>query len=99
MKKLQIYLDTSIINHLDADDAPELRDLTIEFFNNYVKTGKYDVYISPIVINEIEKNKDTKRREVLLNLSSCGNRLFHLEFFPPHYLICYFLIFLFSALF
>ena len=49
MKKLQIYLDTSIISHLNADDAPDMRDITIEFFNNYVKTGKYDVFISPII--------------------------------------------------
>ena len=32
MKKLRIYLDTSVINFLFADDAPEKRDATVEFF-------------------------------------------------------------------
>ena len=67
MKKLQIYLDTSIINHLDADDSPDMQQITIEFFNNYVKAGKYDVFISPVVINEIEKTTDKNRREELLS--------------------------------
>ena len=66
MKKLQIYLDTSIISHLNADDAPDMRDITIEFFNNYVKTGKYDVFISPIVIDELKKTTNINRREELL---------------------------------
>ena len=43
MKKLKIYLDTSVINFLFADDAPEKRDITIEFFEHYVKTKFYEV--------------------------------------------------------
>jgi hypothetical protein len=66
LKKLKIYLDTSIINFITADDALGQRDLTIEFFNNYIKQGKYEVYISPLFINEIEKTKDERRRQVLL---------------------------------
>ena len=68
MKKLKIYLDTSIINHLKADDAPDLESLTIEFFERFVKTGIYEVFISPIVINEIQRTKDKERKEILLNL-------------------------------
>ena len=29
MKKLRIYLDTSVISFLFADDAPEKRDITL----------------------------------------------------------------------
>jgi len=32
MKKLRIYLDTSIINFLYADDAPDLKKITEELF-------------------------------------------------------------------
>ena len=39
MKKLKIYLDTSIINFLFADDAPEKRDVTREFFSEYIRAG------------------------------------------------------------
>ena len=36
MKLLKIYFDTSVINFLFAEDAPQLRDATIEFFEDYV---------------------------------------------------------------
>ncbi len=35
MNKLQIYLDTSIINFLFADDAPDFKRVTVEFFEKY----------------------------------------------------------------
>ena len=66
MKKLEIYLDTSIINFLFADDAPEKRDLTHEFFDQYVKTNMYAIYISPIVIDEINKTSNQQHKDTLL---------------------------------
>lgn len=39
MKKLKIYLDTSVINFLFADDVPEFQKITEDFFENYVKKG------------------------------------------------------------
>jgi predicted nucleic acid-binding protein len=69
MKRLKIYFDTSVINFLFADDAPQLRDATIEFFENFVKTGKYAVYISDLVITEIEATKEAKKRTQLLNVT------------------------------
>jgi len=47
MKKTTIYLDTSIINFLYADDAPEKMAITIDFFQNYVKKGVYDTSCIP----------------------------------------------------
>ena len=32
MKKLRIYLDTSIVNFLFAEDAPDFRRVTEDFF-------------------------------------------------------------------
>jgi len=49
MKKLSLYLDTSVINFLYADDAPEKQAMTCEFFEDYIKTVYYYIYISPIV--------------------------------------------------
>jgi predicted nucleic acid-binding protein len=54
---------------LFADDAPQLRDATIEFFENFVNTGRYEVYISDIVITEIEATKDAEKRIQLLNVT------------------------------
>jgi len=68
MKRLKIYFDTSVINFLFADDAPQLRDATIEFFENCVKTEKYEVYISDIVIAEIEATTESEKRSQLLEV-------------------------------
>ncbi len=33
MKKLRVYLDTSVISFLFADDAPEKKAITVAFFS------------------------------------------------------------------
>jgi len=63
MKKLRIYLDTSVINFLYADDAPEKRDITLDFFEK--KLCAYDVSISDVVLFEIGKTKTEKKRKML----------------------------------
>lgn len=68
MIKLKIYLDTSIISFLFADDAPELKRITEEFFENYVKKDIYVVYISDIVVREIEKTRDEMKKIKLLEI-------------------------------
>ncbi len=66
MRKLKIYLDTSVVNFLFADDAPEFQKITIEFFDKFVKTGIYDVCISDVVVDEITATKnETKRNELM----------------------------------
>lgn len=63
MRKLKIYLDTSIINFLFADDAIEYMIVTKDFFENYLHD--YNVYISEIVYVEIKRTKDEKRKSLL----------------------------------
>ena len=48
MKRLRVYLDTSVINFLYADDAPEKRDITLDFFETRLHV--YDVSISDVVL-------------------------------------------------
>ncbi len=62
--KLKIYLDTSVINFLYADDAPEKKAVTIEFFDKYLTS--YQVFISDIVLFEIRKTRNQERRNLLL---------------------------------
>ena len=64
MRKLKIYLDTSVINFLLADDALEYKTVTEEFFNNYL--DKYEVFISEIVYVEISRTKNEERKQQLL---------------------------------
>jgi predicted nucleic acid-binding protein len=68
MKKLKIYLDTSIINFLFADDAPELKAVTIEFFDNFIKNSIYETYVSEYVLLEINKTSDYLKKEKLLEV-------------------------------
>lgn len=67
-KRIQIYLDTSVINFLFADDSPENKELTHELFDNFIKTGIYETYISDFVIAEIEDTKSAVKKNKLLNV-------------------------------
>ena len=68
MKKQKIYLDTSIINFLFADDAPDFKKVTEEFFENFVRIKIYDVFISEIVVREILKTQNEYKRNKLLGV-------------------------------
>ena len=60
MKKLKLYLDTSVISHLDAPDTPEKTAETLAFWE-ILKTGKYDVVISDVVMEEVARCREPKR--------------------------------------
>jgi predicted nucleic acid-binding protein len=64
MKKLRIYLDTSVINFLFADDAPEKRDLTAEFFKRVVRHAD-NVFVSQLVVDEVGRTRNAVRRAAL----------------------------------
>jgi len=59
MKKLKIYLDTSVISHLDAQDTPDKMNETRKLWDD-IKTGKYRVMVSDIAIDELERCKEPK---------------------------------------
>ena len=60
MKKLKIYLETTILNFYFADDAPEKRDDTIKLFKE-IESGNYEAFTSYAVIDEINKaSEETK---------------------------------------
>ncbi|MCL2545005.1 MAG: type II toxin-antitoxin system VapC family toxin [Clostridia bacterium] len=53
MKRLRIYLDTSVISHLDAPDAMEKQEDTRKLWEA-IEAGKYESYISPVVMAELD---------------------------------------------
>lgn len=65
MKKLDIYLDTSIWNFLFADDAPDKKEAKQQFFKK-VEDGVYNIYIGARVIEEIRRTKDENKLTLLL---------------------------------
>ncbi|MDR1481545.1 MAG: PIN domain-containing protein [Synergistaceae bacterium] len=60
MKKLRIYLDTSVISHLDQQDAPERMAETHRLWSK-VKSGEFDIVISDVVLGEINRCEECKR--------------------------------------
>ncbi len=49
MRKPKVYIETSVWNHLFADDAPKERADTEALFNE-IAAGGYEIYISELVI-------------------------------------------------
>ncbi len=70
MKRLKLYIETSAWNFYYADDTPELRDITIDFFN-LVEQKKYDIHISKVVIDEIGKATKGKEEQLSNLIKRC----------------------------
>ena len=62
--KLKIYLDTSVISHIDAPDTPEKMCDTIRFWED-IKDGRYDIFISDLTIAELFDCPEPKRTKML----------------------------------
>ena len=74
MRKLRLYLETSTWNFYFADDAPEKKDITQEFFEN-VKQGRYDVFISETVLNEIDRADEPKKNQLMHLIKECNPQM------------------------
>ena len=67
MKKIKLYLDTSIINFALAEDIGEPeKNATLKLCQE-INAGKYEAFISEIVIREIARTPDEARRKKLLD--------------------------------
>lgn len=60
MKKLKLYLDTSVISHLKQDDVPDKMADTLQLWEE-IKAGLYEVVISDVVFDEINQCSEPKR--------------------------------------
>jgi len=61
MKKLRLYLDTTIFNYAFADDCPIERDITLKFF---FQIDRFEVCISDIVLREISRCSEIKQKKL-----------------------------------
>ena len=59
MRKLKIYLDTSVISHMDVTDRTDWMSDTRKLWED-IKSGKFDVYVSETLIEEIGRCKPEK---------------------------------------
>ena len=60
MRKLKLYLETSVWSFFFADDAPEKRDITKLLFAS-IEQNLYEVFISEVVLREIDNAAEPKR--------------------------------------
>lgn len=65
LKRVDIYLDTSVPNAYFDFNKIERQKETREFWN---RLNQYEVYISDFVLKEIEKTQQKKRKKDLLTL-------------------------------
>lgn len=63
-KSRRIYLDTSLISHLDAKDTPEKMNDTLVFWQDIIN-GKYEAYISNVTLEEISECPEPKQTVLL----------------------------------
>jgi predicted nucleic acid-binding protein len=69
MKRLKIYLDTSVISHLDAPDAPENMAATLELWV-CIQDGLYEAVISNVTLEEINRCAEPKLSALYEKLSA-----------------------------
>ena len=68
MRKLKVYLDTSVISHLMQEDVPEKMADTKQLWEMF-KAGKYEVYLSTVTLREIEKCSEPKKTQLIDSLN------------------------------
>jgi predicted nucleic acid-binding protein len=68
MRKLKIYLDTSVISHLDQPDKPSEYEYSQLFWGN-AKSGEFNLFISETVIDELNGCKREKAELLFAYLS------------------------------
>jgi hypothetical protein len=64
LKKLKIYLETTVFNFVFADDAPDKKRDTIKLFNE-IKQEKYIPYTSEYVLQELQKTEGNKKKQMI----------------------------------
>jgi len=64
MKKLKIYLETTIFNFVFADDAPDKKQDTLKLFEE-ISDGKYIPYTSEYVLQELQKAEEDKKNKMI----------------------------------
>jgi len=69
MKRLKIYLDTSVISHLDAPDALKEQADTCKLWEE-IQAEAYEVVVSDVVIDELEGCPEPKLSYLRSMLSS-----------------------------
>ena len=78
MKKLKIYLDSSIFSHLSAQDTPEKMADTLMLWEDLLK-DKYEIVISDAVVKEIDECEEPKRSFMFAQIEKIPVKLVYID--------------------
>ena len=78
MKKIKYYLETTVFNFIFADDAPEKKKATEKLFSDWSMLNG-EMYISEIVIDEIERAQEPKRSKMYDFIQNYNPTMFKLN--------------------
>ncbi|MDR0943419.1 MAG: PIN domain nuclease [Ruminococcus sp.] len=68
MRTPRVYLDTSVISHLDQPKKPIEQEYSLRLWDAII-AGEYEVWLSDVVLTEINKCKPDKRERLFDFLS------------------------------
>lgn len=60
MRKLKIYLDTSVISYLQQEDSPERMKDTLKLWKRF-ESKDFEIFLSQVTLNEVEQCPEPKR--------------------------------------
>ena len=66
--KPKVYLDTSVISHLMAYDAPEKQNDTLKLWEE-LKENEYEIIVSPVTYEELSRCEDDLSDKLVLSLN------------------------------
>lgn len=64
MRIPKVYLETSILNFVFADDAPDKKQDTLKLFRE-IKEGMYEPYTSEYVLRELKRASEQKQAQMI----------------------------------
>ena len=68
MRKMKVYLDTSVISYLQQEDVPERMKETLALWKQF-EDGKYDICLSQVTLDEVGECREPKRAVLFEYLS------------------------------
>ena len=63
IRKLKVYLDTTVLSHLWQLDAPEKMHETLNLWTEFMK-DRFDIYLSQLTIEEVDRCTEEKREKL-----------------------------------
>ena len=78
MRKLRLYLDTSVISHLVANDVPEKMAITNDMWKQ-IQMGHYIACISDMVLQELQNCFTNKRKYLFKKIADIEFEFFDIS--------------------